>query len=52
MQEFVVEKRYEITVNYVFEKQGSDEKLNATEKIIIEGKKEEISPSFKLVLPD
>ncbi len=50
--EFVTEKRYEINIKYLFAKTGSDEEFSADEKIIIEGKKQEIAPSFKMIFPD
>jgi PKD repeat protein len=46
--DFVEEKRYDVTVNYVFAKTGTDEETTIVEKIILDGKAQEITP--KLVM--
>ncbi len=45
---FVEEKRYEVAVTYVFVKPGTTNEVRVPEKIIIEGRTQEIVPSLQI----
>lgn len=47
-ENFVEEKRYEITGTYVFVKVGTTSEVRVVERVIIEGKSQEIAPSLQI----
>ncbi len=46
--DFVEERRYEVTVQYIFVKTGTTEEVSVTEKIVLEGKAKEIMPALSM----
>lgn len=46
--DFVEEKRYEVVATYVFVRNGTNEEVKVTERVILEGKSREIMPALQI----